>query len=75
TQKERKTSDVVRVLSVMSSVFIQLKFLVGVWGMNFEFMPEIHTEWGKKYGYLLAWGTIGLTALGITLWMKRKRWW
>jgi len=75
TQQERKTSEVVRVLTVMSSVFIPLTFLVGVWGMNFEFMPEIHTEWGKKYGYLLAWGTIGLTALGIVLWMKRKRWW
>lgn len=75
TQQERKTSEVVRVLTVMSSVFIPLTFLVGVWGMNFEFMPEIHTEWGRKYGYLLAWGTIGLTALGITLWMKRKRWW
>ena len=75
TQQERKTSEVIRVLTVMSSVFIPLTFLVGLWGMNFQFMPEIHTEWGEKYGYFIALGTMVLVATLITLWMKRKRWW
>jgi len=75
TQQERKTSEVIRVLTVMSSVFIPLTFLVGLWGMNFHFMPEIHTEWGEKYGYFIALGTMVLVATLITLWMKRKRWW
>jgi magnesium transporter len=75
TQQERKTSEVIRVLTVMSSVFIPLTFLVGLWGMNFQFMPEIHTEWGEKYGYFIAIGTMVLVATLITLWMKRKRWW
>jgi len=75
TQQERKTSEVIRVLTVMSSVFIPLTFLVGLWGMNFHFMPEIHTEWGEKYGYFIAIGTMVLVATLITLWMKRKRWW
>jgi magnesium transporter len=75
TQQERKTNEVIRVLTVMSSVFIPLTFLVGLWGMNFQFMPEIHTEWGHKYGYFLALGTMALLATGIILWMKRKRWW
>jgi Mg2+ and Co2+ transporter CorA len=43
--------------------------------MNFHFMPEIHTEWGEKYGYFIALGTMVLVATLITLWMKRKRWW
>ena len=75
TQQERRTNEVIRTLTVMSSVFIPLTFLVGLWGMNFQFMPEIHTEWGNKYGYLLALGTMSLLAIGIILWMKRKRWW
>ena len=74
TQQERKTNEVIRVLTVMSSVFIPLTFLVGLWGMNFHFMPEIHTEWGEKYGYFLALGSMGALATGIILWMKRKRW-
>jgi magnesium transporter len=74
TQQERKTNEVIRVLTVMSSVFIPLTFLVGLWGMNFHFMPEIHTAWGEKYGYFLALGSMGALATGIILWMKRKRW-
>ncbi|NBN94911.1 MAG: hypothetical protein EBV31_04670 [Verrucomicrobia bacterium] len=42
TQQERKTNEVIRVLTVMSSVFIPLTFLVGLWGMNFHFMPHRH---------------------------------
>jgi magnesium transporter len=37
-------------------------------------MPEIHTEWGHKYGYFLALGTMAVLTIGIILWMKRKRW-
>jgi magnesium transporter len=74
TQQERKTNEVIRVLTVMSSVFIPLTFLVGLWGMNFHFMPEIHTAWGEKYGYFLALGSMIALATGIIIWMKRKRW-
>jgi magnesium transporter len=74
TQQERKTNEVIRVLTVMSSVFIPLTFLVGLWGMNFQFMPEIHTEWGHKYGYFFALGSMAALTVGIILWMKRKRW-
>jgi magnesium transporter len=74
TQQERKTNEVIRVLTVMSSVFIPLTFLVGLWGMNFHFMPEIHTEWGEKYGYFFALGSMAVVTVGIIVWMKRKRW-
>jgi magnesium transporter len=75
TQQERKTNEIIRVLTVMSSVFIPLTFLVGLWGMNFHFMPEIHTTWGEKYGYFFALGSMAIVATLIALWMKRKRWW
>ncbi len=74
TQQERKTNEVIRVLTVMSSVFIPLTFLVGLWGMNFHFMPEIHTSWGEKYGYFFALGSMAVVTVGIIVWMKRKRW-
>ena len=74
TQQERKTNEVIRVLTVMSSVFIPLTFMVGLWGMNFQFMPEIHTEWGHKYGYFFALGSMTMVAIGVIFWMKRKRW-
>jgi len=75
TQQERKTNEIIRVLTVMSSVFIPLTFLAGLWGMNFQFMPEIHTEWGHRYGYFFAVGSMLVVAAGIIYWMKRKRWW
>jgi len=74
TQQERKNNEIMRVLTVMSSVFIPLTFLVGLWGMNFKYFPEMHSEWGEKYGYLFAWGVILLTAGGIIFWMRRKKW-
>jgi magnesium transporter len=74
TQQERKSNEIMRVLTVMSSVFIPLTFLVGLWGMNFKYFPEMHSEWGEKYGYLFAWGVILLTAGGIIFWMRRKKW-
>ena len=74
TQQERKNNEIMRVLTVMSSVFIPLTFLVGLWGMNFKYLPEMHSEWGEKYGYLFAWAVILLTAGGIIFWMRRKKW-
>jgi magnesium transporter len=73
-QQERRNNEIMRVLTVMSSIFIPLTFLVGLWGMNFKYLPEMHSEWGEKYGYAFAWAVILLTALGIIWWMRRKRW-
>jgi magnesium transporter len=73
-QQERRNNEIMRVLTVMSSIFIPLTFLVGLWGMNFKYLPEMHSEWGEKYGYAFAWAIILLTALGIIWWMRRKKW-
>jgi magnesium transporter len=56
-------------LTVVSTIFIPLTFLVGVWGMNFTNMPEL--TW--KLGYLFAWGVMLLTVVLVVLWLKKKR--
>ncbi len=57
-------------LAAISLIFLPLTFIVGNYGMNFEYMPELH--W--KYGYLVTWG-INLTIAGsIYWWLKKKKW-
>lgn len=57
-------------LTIVATLFIPITFLVGVWGMNFDYTPELHT----KYGYLLAWAVILFTAAFTWGYMKRKKW-
>ncbi|MCL1942109.1 MAG: magnesium/cobalt transporter CorA [Candidatus Azobacteroides sp.] len=65
-----KMNDIMKRLTVVATIFIPLTFLVGVWGMNFRFMPEL--SW--KYGYLYAWAL--LVAVGIFTWLylRKRRW-
>lgn len=58
------------VLTVISSIFIPLTFIVGVYGMNFEIMPEL--TW--KYGYLVILLVMAIIAVEMFLWFKRKGW-
>ena len=58
------------VLTVISSIFIPLTFIVGVYGMNFEIMPEL--TW--KYGYLVILLVMAIIAIEMFLWFKRKGW-
>lgn len=58
------------VLTVMSSIFIPLTFIVGVYGMNFRHMPEL--DW--KYGYFVVWILMAIIAVEMFLWFKRKGW-
>lgn len=63
-------NNTIKTLTVISAIFIPLTFLVGVWGMNFEHMPEI--KW--KYGYAFAWSIMLLIAGGLIVYMKKKKW-
>ncbi len=65
-----RTGEVMRVLTVFSVFFLPLTFVVGVYGMNFEFMPELHSRWG--YPVVLA--AMGLVTLAIYLWFRRNGW-
>lgn len=65
-----KQNEVMKTLTIIATIFIPLTFLAGVYGMNFEFMPEL--SW--KYGYWITW----LVFIGISVMMvfyfKRKKW-
>jgi len=65
-----RMNEVMKVLTIISTIFIPLTFIVGVYGMNFDFMPELHLEWG--YGYV--W--IGMLLMVITLiwYFKYRKW-
>lgn len=70
SNNDLRMNEIMKRLTVISAIFIPLTFLAGVWGMNYEFMPELKF----RYGYLLAWSImlfIGLTAW----WFIRKRKW
>ena len=64
------TNHVMRVLTVFSAFFMPLTFLVGVYGMNFQHMPEL--RW--RFGYGLAWAVMLATCAGIWLWFRRRGW-
>lgn len=65
-----RQNDVMRILTVFSTVFLPLTFFVGVWGMNFDNMPEL--RW--HYGYFAALGFMAICAIGMMIYFKRQKW-
>lgn len=65
-----KTNDIMKFLTIFSTIFIPLTFLAGVYGMNFRFFPEL----GFKYGYPIFWGVVVLVTLGLLFMFRRKKW-
>lgn len=65
-----KMNEIIKRLTIVSTIFIPLTFMVGVWGMNFRIMPEI--DW--KYGYLAAWLILIVIAIFTYLWMRKQKW-
>lgn len=65
-----RTGEVMRILTVFSVFFLPLTFLVGVYGMNFDFMPELRSRWG--YPTVLA--AMALIVVAIYLWFRRRGW-
>lgn len=66
-----RLNEVMKVLTIISTIFIPITFIAGVYGMNFKYMPELDWQWG----YWGAWGLI-LTVVGImVVYVKKKKWW
>lgn len=65
-----KLNQVIKVLTIISTIFLPLTFICSVYGMNFEFMPEIH--W--KYGYVFVWCIIIVVAIGMRFVFKQRGW-
>jgi magnesium transporter len=65
-----RLNEVMKLLTIMSSVFIPLTFIVGVYGMNFEYMPELH--W--RLGYPLVWAVMIGVVIALVRYFRRKGW-
>lgn len=66
-----RLNEIMKVLTIISTIFIPLTFIVGVYGMNFHYMPEL----GWRYGYFLTWGIMLVLLVVMLIFFKRKRWW
>ena len=65
-----KMNEIMKVLTIFAAIFIPLTFLAGVYGMNFEYMPEL--KW--RYGYFLILAVMASIGLGLVFYFKRKKW-
>ena len=65
-----RMNEVMKVLTIIATVFIPLTFIAGVYGMNFKFMPEL--EW--PYGYAFAWGVMIAVAASFVVYFWKKKW-
>lgn len=70
SNNDLRMNNIMKQLTVVSTIFIPLTFLAGVWGMNFKWMPEL--DW--QYGYLYAWSMMFMAAIIVYLYFKRKKW-
>lgn len=65
-----RMNNVIQVLTIITTIFVPLTFLAGIYGMNFDNMPELH--WENGYYYLL--GLMGVIFIASLLYFKRKKW-
>ncbi len=70
TSMSNKMNEVMKVLTVIATIFIPLTFIAGVYGMNFQHMPELN--W--KYGYAGVWGLMLACLVLMLIYFKRKKW-
>lgn len=65
-----KMNEVMKVLTIIATIFIPLTFMAGIYGMNFDNMPELHYE----YGYHLLWAAMIIIFIIMLIYFKRKKW-
>lgn len=65
-----RMNEVMKVLTIIATIFIPLTFIAGIYGMNFEFMPELKWHWA----YFTVWGVIAVIAVLMVIFFKRKKW-
>lgn len=70
SNNDLRMNTIMKRLTIVGTIFIPLTFVVGVWGMNFDNMPELK----MKYGYYYAWGIMLLVGLFSWMYIKFKKW-
>jgi magnesium transporter len=70
TSTSNKMNEVMKVLTVITSIFIPITFITGLYGMNFDNMPELQWRWG----YFAVLGVIILLVIGMLVYFRRRKW-
>lgn len=65
-----RMNEVMKTLTIFSAIFMPITFIVGVYGMNFDYMPELH----QPYGYHATWAVMIAVTLGMMLYFRWKKW-
>ncbi|WP_339911079.1 magnesium/cobalt transporter CorA [Symmachiella dynata] len=65
-----RQNEIMKVLTITAAIFIPLTFMAGIYGMNFEYMPELHVPWA----YPVIWTTMFFVAGGMLFYFYRKGW-
>lgn len=65
-----RLNEIMKVLTIFSAIMLPLTFIAGIYGMNFDNMPELHSE----YGYYATWGIMIAVAVAMLLFFKRRGW-
>lgn len=70
TNISNRVNDVMKVLTIFAAIFIPLTFIAGIYGTNFDYLPELHFRWA----YFVMLGVMVCTAGVMLLYFKRKKW-
>ncbi len=70
TNISNKMNEVMKVLTIIATIFIPLTFVAGIYGMNFDYMPELHWEWS----YPTVWGFMIIATIGMVFYFRKKKW-
>ncbi|MEB8344908.1 magnesium/cobalt transporter CorA [Flavobacteriaceae bacterium KMM 6898] len=70
TMISSKLNDIMKFLTVFSVIFIPLTFIAGIYGTNFDVLPELHFQ----YSYYIMWGVMITVVIGMLIYFKRKKW-
>ncbi|WP_264529791.1 magnesium/cobalt transporter CorA [Flavobacterium sp. N502540] len=70
SEQSRKMNEIMKTLTIISAIFIPLTFIVGVYGMNFEYMPELK----ERNGYFIVMTSMFLLVIALIIYFKKRRW-
>jgi len=65
-----RMNDIMKVLTIFAAIFIPLTFIAGIYGTNFEYLPELKF----KYSYFIFWGVMLGVAVVMLTYFRRKKW-
>jgi magnesium transporter len=65
-----KMNEVMKVLTIITTLFVPVTFIAGVYGMNFDNMPELHSQWG----YAITWAAMLTIIISLLFYFRKKEW-